>query len=494
MKTKLFYFLMCLFAFTATNAQTISLIGSGVGSWSTDVPLTAGADGNYSATGITFSPTLDNGVLKCEVKFRQDADWTFNWGSASFPTGTGTQGGANIVVVPGTYDVTFNINTGAYAFTGGAPIAVVNLIGTAVTGGTITMSTSDGVVYNAPANTVLLAGNAQFSVDGTTVGALAFPSGTATGVATDFIPVVAGKYTSITYDNNSGMYTFVAAPVFPKVGIVGSAVPGGWPPFVGDDPNQMVTTDGITYTYDKLFVIPGAIVFRQDNAWSPKWDGTSFPTGPTTAGDIIVPAETAPGTYSVTLNTTTGAYTFTKITYSIVGDGVGGWPGDPGNVGPIDIHQLSSVDGINYTATGLVTTVGGAKFRLNNAWAGGDWGGKTFPSGTKTGDNIPTVAGTYDVTVNVLTGAYTFTPSLSVTKFDAKSFRAYPNPTRGSWNITSNDDITSVQVYDVLGKTVYATNSAAKEVSVNATELSKGVYFAKVSSANGTSTLKLIKE
>ena len=275
MKTKLFYFLMCLFALTATNAQTISLIGSGVGSWSTDVPLTAGAGGNYSATGIVFAPTLDNGVLKCEVKFRQDAAWTFNWGSASFPTGTGTQGGANIVVIPGTYDVTFNITTGAYAFTGGAPIPVVNLIGTAVTGGTISMSTSDGVVYNLPANTTLLAGNAQFQVDGTAVGALAFPSGTATGVTTDFISVTAGKYTSVTYDNASLAYSFVAAPVFPKVAIVGSAVPGGWPPFVGDDPNQMKTTDGITYTYDKLFVIPGAIVFRQDNAWSPKWDGTS---------------------------------------------------------------------------------------------------------------------------------------------------------------------------------------------------------------------------
>ncbi|HQF48297.1 MAG TPA: T9SS type A sorting domain-containing protein, partial [Flavobacterium alvei] len=137
---------------------------------------------------------------------------------------------------------------------------------------------------------------------------------------------------------------------------------------------------------------------------------------------------------------------------------------------------------------------GGVKFRLNNAWAGGDWGGLTFPSGTKTGDNIPAVAGTYNLTVNVLTGAYNFGANLGVNKFDAGSFKAYPNPTRGSWNITANDDITSVVVYDVLGKAVYTKFGAAKEVSVNATELSKGVYFAKVATANGESTLKLIKE
>jgi hypothetical protein len=117
-----------------------------------------------------------------------------------------------------------------------------------------------------------------------------------------------------------------------------------------------------------------------------------------------------------------------------------------------------------------------------------------FPAGTKTGKDIPTTAGTYNLKYNILTGAYDFGTNLGVSKFNAKSFKAYPNPTKSSWNISSNDEITSVKVYDVLGKSVYARNSAAKEVSVNASELSKGVYFAKVSTANGTSTVKLVKE
>jgi hypothetical protein len=51
-----------------------------------------------------------------------------------------------------------------------------------------------------------------------------------------------------------------------------------------------------------------------------------------------------------------------------------------------------------------------------------------------------------------------------------------------------------VQVYDILGKSVYTKYSSSKEVTVNAAEFSKGVYFAKVATANGTSTVKLVKE
>ena len=63
----------------------------------------------YTAENISF-PSL--GV----VKFRQDGNWAKNWGSSDFPSGTGTQGGADIPVPFGSYDVTFNYETGAYNF------------------------------------------------------------------------------------------------------------------------------------------------------------------------------------------------------------------------------------------------------------------------------------------------------------------------------------------------------------------------------------------
>jgi hypothetical protein len=52
-----------------------------------------------------------------ESKFRENMDWSANWGSADFPTGTGEDNGANIPVTAGTYDVTFDYSTKAYTFT-----------------------------------------------------------------------------------------------------------------------------------------------------------------------------------------------------------------------------------------------------------------------------------------------------------------------------------------------------------------------------------------
>lgn len=522
MKTKLFYLLMCLFAFTAINAQinSVAIVGDGieVGGW----PGGAKNPGPIDAKQLTRVGTTDEwtyaGLVMVggEFKFRANNSWDDatktppggNWGKPltgpSFPTGIGAEnagGSKNIVAVAGTYDITFNSVTGNYSFTGGPPIPVVKLIGTATGAGTgVTMETADGVTYTL-GTTTLVAGNAQFDVDGTVVGALAFPSGTATGVATDFIPVTAGKYTSITYNKDSGDYTFVAAPLYNSMAVVGSGA-GGWPPFVGNDPNQMTTTDGVIYTIknlaltavDPLVPDSGEIKFRQNNNWTdPSFGGTAFPIGVTGGSNMKV---TASGNYDCIFNVVTGVYRFnlsSQPPVSIVGEGAGGWPG--AGVPNPDTNFMATADGENYTLNNLVLTNGPIKFRQDYAWAK-DWGGTAFPLGTPSGSNLNATAGTWNVTFVRSTGVYAFTAvALAVKDFNAKSFSAYPNPTRNSWNIVSgNDDITSVQVFDMLGKSVYAKSASSKEVSVNAAELSQGVYFAKVSTAKGTSTVKLVKE
>ncbi|MFN4198531.1 MAG: hypothetical protein ACK4FS_05840, partial [Flavobacterium sp.] len=64
----------------------------------------------YTLNDFEFSVT---GV----VKFRQDFSWDVNWGATDFPTGIGFQGGPDIPVPAGVYDITFNRLTGAYQFT-----------------------------------------------------------------------------------------------------------------------------------------------------------------------------------------------------------------------------------------------------------------------------------------------------------------------------------------------------------------------------------------
>lgn len=516
MKTKLFYFLMCLFAFTAMNAQITSVAIVGAGVEADGWPGQANNPGPIDKHQLTRVGTTDVWqiaglkLVGGSVKFRANNSWDAaptggNWGKpltgSAFPIGIGAEnsgGSKDIPAVAGTYDITINVVTGDYNFSGGPAIAVVKLLGTATTPATgITMDTADGITYTL-GTTTLLAGNAQFSVDGTVVGATAFPSGTATGVPTDFIPVVAGKYTSITFNKDAGTYAFVAAPLYNSLAIVGDGA-GGWPGDPGvpnPDANVLTTTDGINYVIKNVALTVGGIKFRQNNNWSDtNWTGNAFPFGilQVPGGNIAV---NAAGNYDCFVNVVSGVYRFnlsSQPPVSLVGAGAGGWPG--GTTPYPDPNVMTTTDGENYTLKNITLTADNVKFRQDYAWTT-SWGGSAFPTGTPNGSDIMATAGNWDVTFTRSTGAYSFvTAVLGVNKFDTKSFKAYPNPTRDNWNIVSgNEDITSVKVFDVLGKAVYTKFGASKEVTVDASELSRGVYFAKVATANGESTLKLVKE
>ncbi len=95
------------YSFTPT---TIGIIGDATpGSWNTDTDMTT--DGTNAAIQH-LNITLTAGG----AKFRGNHDWKYNWGAAGFPSGVGTQDGPNIPVTAGTYNVTFNVNTGEYSF------------------------------------------------------------------------------------------------------------------------------------------------------------------------------------------------------------------------------------------------------------------------------------------------------------------------------------------------------------------------------------------
>ncbi|MCF7561614.1 discoidin domain-containing protein [Sabulilitoribacter multivorans] len=92
----------------------------------------------------------------------------------------------------------------------------------------------------------------------------------------------------------------------------------------------------------------------------------------------------------------------------------------------------------------------------------------------------------------LITGA---APSLGTTNFTPIAFKAYPNPTKDSWTLKSKDlNITSINVFDVLGKNVLSLKPDATEVKMDASYLKSGIYFAKIDTANGSSTLKLVKQ
>ena len=83
------------------------------------------------------------------------------------------------------------------------------------------------------------------------------------------------------------------------------------------------------------------------------------------------------------------------------------------------------------------------------------------------------------------------TAALANETFKAKQFDVFPNPTTGIININS-DVAVSVSIVDVTGKVVFTANNITKENSINLSGLQKGMYLAKISTANATTTEKII--
>ncbi len=472
MKRNLLYSLLVMFLLSFSSNAQVSMVGVGAtGDWGIDADLT-------STDGVTW--TLDNFIMPGgEFKFRLDHGWTVNWGANGFPTGTGTQDGPNIVAIAGTYNVTFNQSTGEYAFTGGNPIPAVKLIGTAVADvNGLTLITSDAENYHYN-NATLLDGTAQFDVDTAIYGGDTFPGGVVSD-ATLFIPVVGGDYSSITLNIATGEYTFTAAPIFQVISITGSGATG-W----GND-TDLTTTDGINYTLSGLTLSTGEIKFRQAHDWAVNWGDVAWPTGVATAGGPNIPS--VAGTYSVTFNKDTGEYNFFFPLVSLIGSATGGW-GDGFD------FDMTTTDGVNYAKANFTLIDGQTKFREGHSWAV-NWGGDTWPTGVATsgGPNIPSVPGAYDITFNKLTGDYNFAPALANVTFDNGNFKVYPNPSQNVWNVASaNEAITSIQIVDVLGKTVMTVAPQATSAVIDAAALNSGIYFARIATASATSTIKLVR-
>lgn len=120
-------------------------------------------------------------------------------------------------------------------------------------------------------------------------------------------------------------------------------------------------------------------------------------------------------------------------------------------------------------------------------------GGVIFQYGfTVTGPNIgidPSFDGGYDTLGSVVAIPFV----LGADDFEASQFSVYPNPSNNVWNIKGQENINEVQVHDVLGKRVMSLTPRSSEISIDASALPKGLYFAKLTTDLGSNSIKLIK-
>lgn len=84
-------------------------------------------------------------------------------------------------------------------------------------------------------------------------------------------------------------------------------------------------------------------------------------------------------------------------------------------------------------------------------------------------------------------------PLLNAPTFEESAVSAYPNPTRDHWTIRAAQTIVSVSLFDISGKQIKSWSPNDLTVSMDASELSQGVYFAKVQTQTGNKTIKLVK-
>lgn len=85
---------------------------------------------------------------------------------------------------------------------------------------------------------------------------------------------------------------------------------------------------------------------------------------------------------------------------------------------------------------------------------------------------------------------------LSIDDAAKTSFKIFPNPTQNSWMVkTQSANMSSIKVFDVLGKSVLSISPKGNEAIIDGATLNKGLYFAKIKTESGrTSSLKLIKQ
>ncbi len=91
---------------------------------------------------------------------------------------------------------------------------------------------------------------------------------------------------------------------------------------------------------------------------------------------------------------------------------------------------------------------------------------------------------TIDVTSTVLG-----TPS-----FDTSNFKVYPNPVTDVLNLSYTENMTNVEIFNLLGQRVVAKSINANKSEVDMSSLSAGTYLVKVMSDTEFTTIKVIKQ
>jgi hypothetical protein len=83
---------------------------------------------------------------------------------------------------------------------------------------------------------------------------------------------------------------------------------------------------------------------------------------------------------------------------------------------------------------------------------------------------------------------------LGTDRFDAAAFTYFPNPVKDMLTLSYVTDISSVQVYNMLGQMVLSLQPGTPQVNVNMAGLAQGSYIVNVTAGNASKSIKVVKK
>ena len=84
--------------------------------------------------------------------------------------------------------------------------------------------------------------------------------------------------------------------------------------------------------------------------------------------------------------------------------------------------------------------------------------------------------------------------SLSLNSSESFSVSSYPNPVNDTWNVSSLDEISQINIYNILGENITTVSPHMNTYSLDMSHFNSGIYLMKIVSSKGeTNTLKVLK-